>query len=66
MVQSAVTLRLKISKFTIFCIWEGQNISSGLIFAGTPKIYVLCVLIFVESSKMRKIWKFYTREHLVS
>ena len=63
MVQSAITLRHYISECTNFRGRESQKLPR-FIFVSAPKNYVLLVLIFVESSKMRKIAKFYTRENL--
>ena len=63
MVQSAITLRHYISECTNFRGRESQKLPR-FIFASAPKNYVLLVLIFVESSKMRKIAKFYTRKNL--
>ena len=63
MVQSAINLRHYIFECTNFRGRESQKLPR-FIFASAPKNYVLLVLIFVESSKMRKIAKFYTRENL--
>ena len=63
MVQSAITLRHYISECTNFR-GRGSQKLPRFIFASAPKNYVLLVFIFVESSKMRKIAKFYTRENL--
>ena len=57
MVQSAVTLVTK------FRGREDKNISRRFVFAGDPKNYVSRVLIFAESTKMRKIAEFYTSEN---
>ena len=53
------------SECTDFRGQDGQNILRGFIFVSAPKNYVLHVLMFVESPKMHKIVKFYTRENLV-
>ena len=56
---------VQISQFTNFPRRKGQNILRGFIFVGAPKNYILRVLIFTESPKMRKITKPYTHENLV-
>ena len=64
MAQSAITFRLNIRVSLFSQMMWSKCFLCGFIFSGAPKI-ISHVLIFVESPKMRKIAKFYSRKNLM-